>query len=138
MAAPHATDEEILHAAELAGVTGFVRHHPMGFDMPVGERGENLSGGQRQSIAVARALIHSPSLFVMDEPTNAMDNTAEAQLKKQLRKVIEGKTAIIVTHRSSMLDLVDRLIVLDRGRIIADGDKDTVVQMLKEGRLRTG
>ena len=108
MAAPHATDEEILHAAELAGVTGFVRHHPMGFDMPVGERGENLSGGQRQSIAVARALIHSPSLFVMDEPTNAMDNTSEAQLKKQMRKVIEGKTAIIVTHRSSMLDLVDR------------------------------
>ncbi|HHI76072.1 MAG TPA: type I secretion system permease/ATPase [Gammaproteobacteria bacterium] len=138
MAAPHASDEEILRAAEIAGVTDFVQRHPMGFDMPVGERGENLSGGQRQAIAVARALINAPGVFVMDEPTNSMDNTSESMLKKRLASVIEGKTAIIATHRSSILDLVDRLIVLDQGRVIADGDKETVVRMLKEGRLRTG
>lgn len=138
MAAPHATDEEILRAADIAGVTAFVQRHPQGFDMPVGERGENLSGGQRQAIAVARALINNPGLFVMDEPTNSMDNTSESALKRNLAKVIEGKTAIIATHRSSILELVERLIVLDQGRVIADGEKEIVVQMLKEGRLRTG
>ena len=110
----------------------------MGFDLPVGERGENLSGGQRQAISVARALINAPGMFVMDEPTNSMDNTSESMLRKNLAAVLQDKTAIVATHRSSLLDLVERLIVLDNGTIVADGDKDTVVQLLKEGRLKTG
>ena len=138
MGALHVEDDEMLEAANISGVTAFVQRHPLGFDMPVGERGENLSGGQRQSIAVARALINSPGMFVMDEPTSSMDNTSEAMLKKQLAGVVQGKTVIIATHRSSLLDLVDRLIVLDHGKIVADGDKETVIQLLKEGRLKTG
>lgn len=138
MGAPHLDDAELLKAANIAGVTPFVQRHPMGFDMSVGERGENLSGGQRQAISVARALINAPGLFVMDEPTNSMDNTSESILRKNLATVLRGKTSIIATHRSSLLELVDRLIVLDSGAVVADGDKDTVVQLLKEGRLKTG
>ena len=138
MGAPHADDAELLKAANIAGVTPFVQRHPMGFDLPVGERGENLSGGQRQAISVARALINAPGMFVMDEPTNSMDNTSESMLRKNLAAVLQDKTAIVATHRSSLLDLVERLIVLDNGTIVADGDKDTVVQLLKEGRLKTG
>jgi ATP-binding cassette subfamily C protein LapB len=138
MGAPHLDDAELLKVANISGVTPFVQRHPMGFDMSVGERGENLSGGQRQAISVARALINAPGLFVMDEPTNSMDNTSESILRKNLATVLRGKTSIIATHRSSLLELVDRLIVLDSGAIVADGDKDTVVQLLKEGRLKTG
>ncbi len=138
MGALHVDDDEMLRAANTAEVTAFVQRHPQGFDMPVGERGENLSGGQRQSIALARALINSPTMFVMDEPTNSMDNTTESILNRNLASVVQGKTLLVATHRSSMLSLVDRIIVLDKDRVVADGEKDMVVQLLKEGRLKTG
>jgi len=137
MGQAHVDDQEILRVAELSGVSHFVSRHPLGFDMPVGERGENLSGGQRQSVCVARALLHSPSFYLMDEPTNSMDNTSESAVKKSLAEATRGKTSIIVTHRSSLLDLVDRVIVLDQGKIVADGPKDQVLQLLREGRLKT-
>ena len=137
MGQPHVDDHEILRVAELSGVSQFVSRHPMGFDMPVGERGENLSGGQRQCVCVARALLHSPSFYLMDEPTNSMDNTTESAVKRSLLQATKGKTSIFVTHRSSLLDLVDRVIVLDQGKIVADGPKEQVLQLLKEGRLKT-
>ena len=135
-AVPNADDEAVLRAARIAGVTDFVDKHPMGFDMPVGERGEGLSGGQRQAIAIARALLLDPAILLLDEPSNSMDNTTEEQLKQRLAEIIKDKTLILVTHRASLLSFVDRLIVLDDGKLIADGPKQDVLDALKQGRLR--
>ncbi|MBE0437003.1 MAG: ATP-binding cassette domain-containing protein, partial [Methylomicrobium sp.] len=136
LGARYADDTMILQAAKLAGVTHFVDKHPQGFEMPVGERGRSLSGGQRQSIAVARALLLSPPIYVMDEPTNAMDNSTEDGFKKRLASHIRDKTLLLVTHKTSLLSLVDRLIIMDNGRIIADGPKDQVLSALKQGQIK--
>jgi len=135
-AMPNADDEAVLRAARIAGVNDFVDRHPMGFDMPVGERGEGLSGGQRQAVAIARALLLDPPILLMDEPSNSMDNSTEEQLKQRLTEVIKEKTLILVTHRASLLSFVNRLIVLDNGKLIADGPKEDVLAALKQGRLR--
>lgn len=133
--APYVDDRAMLNAAEIAGVTEFVNRHPLGFDMPVGERGEGLSGGQRQSIAVARALLLDPVMMILDEPSNSLDNRSEENLKARLGQHLEGKTLLLVTHRASMLSLVNRLIVVDGGRIIADGPKEQVLEALSGGKL---
>ena len=133
--APYATEADMLHAASVAGVDEFAAQHPKGYDMTVGERGESLSGGQRQSIAVARALINDPPVLLLDEPSSNLDNQSEAQLKKRLLGVASGKTMVLVTHRTALLELVDRLIVVDAGRIMADGPKEQVIQALKQGRI---
>jgi len=133
---PHATDAQILTAARLAGVEGFVNQHPLGFDMPVGERGSRLSGGQRQAVALARALLHDPTILVLDEPSNSMDNASEDVMRRQLKGYLKNRTLLMVTHKMSLLDLVDRLIVVDGGRILADGPKDSVLEALKQGRLQ--
>ncbi|MET0063249.1 MAG: type I secretion system permease/ATPase [Candidatus Thiodiazotropha endolucinida] len=134
LGAPYADDNDILQVAQIAGVMDFVNQHPHGFDMQVGERGEHLSGGQRQAIAIARALLLDPPVLMLDEPSNSMDNSTEAILKRQLSKYAEDKTLILVTHRSSLLELVDRLIVIDGGRVIADGPKAQVLEALKQSR----
>lgn len=136
--APYVDDKTVLKAAQLAGVTSFVDRHPLGFDMPVGERGELLSGGQRQAIAVARALLLDPKILLLDEPSNSMDNTSEEIVRGNLKKVMEGKTTIIVTHRASLLDLVDRLVIVDSGRLVADGPKQQVLEALRDGRIGMG
>ncbi|MFJ4349118.1 type I secretion system permease/ATPase [Pseudomonas sp. NPDC089401] len=128
-------DELILQAAELSGVHEFARLHPDGYELQVGERGQNLSGGQRQNVALARALLLNPQILLFDEPTSAMDNTGEERLKQRLQPVIEGKTLLLVTHRASLLSLVDRLIVIDRGQIVADGPKASVMDALKKGQI---
>lgn len=133
---PHATDQQIVRAAEHSGVTSFVNKHPMGFQRPVGERGAFLSGGQRQSIGVARALIKDPSIYLFDEPSTGMDNSTEAKLKQSLMQVTQGKTVVLVTHKTSLLDLVDRIIVLENGKLIADGSKESVLDALKKGQIR--
>lgn len=135
MSAPLADDAEVLKAAEVAGILDLVNQHPEGFDMLVGERGESLSGGQRQGVAIARALINDPSILVMDEPTASMDHSSEEDLKRRLTSYMPGKTVIIVSHRTSLLDLVDRIVVMDAGRIVADGPKDQVVMALRQGRV---
>jgi ATP-binding cassette subfamily C protein LapB len=137
LGAPHADDEAILRAARLGGVEEFIRQTPRGFDLQVGERGQALSGGQRQAIALARALILDPSILIFDEPTSSVDNRSEDQLKKNLERILEGKTLILITHRASLLSLVDRLIVVDSGRVVADGPKDKVLQALSSGKVRT-
>ena len=136
LGAPYVDDAAILHAANLAGVMEFADRHPLGFDMQVGERGEGLSGGQRQTIAVARAMLLDPPILLFDEPTSSMDNASEERLKLRLKENIGDKTLILVTHRASLLELVDRIIVLDNGRIIADGPKPQVLEALKSGKLR--
>jgi ATP-binding cassette subfamily C protein LapB len=133
---PHADDRQVLDAASIAGVTDFIDRHPSGFDLQVGERGEMLSGGQRQSIAVARALLHNPPILVMDEPSNAMDNTTEELFKTRFGVWAKDRTLVLVTHRASLLSLVDRLIVMDNGRIIADGPKEHVLDALKQGQIK--
>lgn len=133
--APYVDDQAMLKAAEIAGVTEFANRHPLGFDMPVGERGEGLSGGQRQTIAMARALLLDPPLIVLDEPSNSLDNRTEENLKEQLSQHLDGKTLILVTHRASMLTLVNRLLLVDGGRIIADGPKEQVLDALSGGKL---
>ena len=133
---PHATDQEILQASQIAGVTDFVSKHPSGFDLQAGERGENLSGGQRQSVAVARALLRDPAILVMDEPSNAMDNATEELFKKRFGAWLKNRTLVLVTHRASLLSLVDRVIVMDAGRVIADGPKEGVLEALKQGKIR--
>ena len=133
--APYATEADMLYAARIAGVDEFAAEHPKGYDMAIGERGESLSGGQRQSIAVARALIQSPPILLMDEPSSNLDNQSEALLKQRLREASATKTMVLVTHRTALLELVDRLIVIDSGKIVADGPKEQVIQALKSGRI---
>lgn len=135
LGAPYVDDKAMLEAAEIAGVTDFVNRHPQGFDMPVGERGDGLSGGQRQSIVTARALLLDPALLLLDEPTNSLDNRSEENFKSRLSARLPGKTLIIVTHRASMLTLVNRLIVVEGGKIIADGPKEQVLEALSGGKL---
>jgi ATP-binding cassette subfamily C protein LapB len=108
----------------------------MGFDLNVGERGESLSGGQRQAIAVARALLLDPPILVLDEPTSAMDNGAENRLKQRLAQSTENKTVLLVTHRASLLSLIERLIVMDGGQIVADGPREQVLKALAAGQIR--
>lgn len=130
---PHATEEEILEAAKMAGVHEFVSRHPMGYDAPVGERGEGLSGGQRQAVALARAMLLKPSVFVCDEPTNAMDVQAEQAFTNHIIRYSKDKTLVLITHRPQLLPVVNRLILMDQGKVIADGPRDKVIEMISRG-----
>jgi ATP-binding cassette subfamily C protein LapB len=127
-----ATDEDLLEVARMTGVDEFVGNHPRGFDMPVGERGSNLSSGQKQALTIARLLLTRPKVVFLDEPSGAMDLATERNLIARLSKAFDRKTTLIIaTHRYSMLDLVDRLIVIDKGRIIADGPKQAVIEAMQ-------
>jgi ATP-binding cassette subfamily C protein LapB len=112
-----------------------VNRHPRGFDMPISERGDSVSGGQRRCIALARALVHEPSILIMDEPTSSMDNATEKQVIENIRAFASGRTLLVVTHRNSLLALVDRIIVVDGGKVVADGPRDGVVAALQQGRI---
>ncbi|WP_425356819.1 type I secretion system permease/ATPase [Vreelandella neptunia] len=128
-------DEELLKALDIAGLQSLVNSHPLGVDLQVGERGQALSGGQKQSVAIARALVHDPAILLLDEPTSSMDNASEEAFKANLGKVAQGKTMLVVTHRTSLLSLVDRIIVMDGGKVVADGPRDTVVEALRKGQI---
>ena len=136
MGSPEADDDTLLRAAELSGVDQFTNRHPSGFDLIVGERGAALSGGQRQAVAIARALIHQPSILILDEPTNSMDNASEEFIRKQLEDYTKERTLILVTHKMSLLSMVDRIVVVDNGLVLADGPKAVVLDALKQGRLQ--
>lgn len=133
--ASYVDEETMLRVATLTGVHEFARRHPSGYNMQVGERGMSLSGGQRQAVALARALLLDPPVLLMDEPTSSMDNTSEDLIKKALVPAIANKTLLMVTHRASLLTLVDRLIIVDNGKIIADGPKESVMSALKKGQI---
>lgn len=136
LGASYVEDSMVLKAAQLAGVDEFTNRHPLGFDMLIGERGEGLSGGQRQAIVLARALLLNPPILLFDEPTNAMDNRAEELLKTRLQPYLEDKTLLLVTHRMSLLSLVNHLIVVDGGQIVALGPKEQVIQALTSGQVK--
>ena len=128
---PQVGDERLLEAAAICGVDQFVNKLPLGFDTPVGEQGACLSGGQRQAIALGRTLLLDEPILILDEPTSHMDNTTEAAIRQRLFDYTRDKTLILVTHKAAMLELVERLIVVDEGRIIMDGPKGKVMQALQ-------
>lgn len=119
-------DAHLLEIARVSGVDDFVSVHPQGYDMQLKERGEGLSGGQRQSLNLARALLHNPNLLVLDEPTSSMDTATEKTVLDRLRHWSGNRTMIMITHRNTILELADRVIVLDKGRILADTTPDKI------------
>jgi ATP-binding cassette subfamily C protein LapB len=127
----HVNDEKLLKAAEICGVDLFVNQLPQGFDTQVGEDGGFLSGGQRQVIALGRAVMLNEPVLILDEPTNSFDNTTESIVKKRLFEYTRDRTLLLVTHKAPMLELVERLIVIDEGRIVMDGPKEEVLNALK-------
>lgn len=138
ISAPYVDDAAVVRAAQLSGVISFVSKHPQGFDWPVYERGQNLSGGQRQAIALARSLLLDPPILIFDEPCNSMDESTIQQFLQELNTFSQGKTLILVTHKTSLLQLTNRLIVLDSGKLIVDGSKDEIFKKLTDTHKPTG
>jgi ATP-binding cassette subfamily C protein LapB len=136
LGAPFVDDEAILRAARMAGVDDFVRRHPRGYDLIVGERGEGLSGGQRQAVALARALVADPPILILDEPTSGIDTGTEKVFISQVSKTLKDRTLLLITHRASLLPLATRIIILDQGKVIADGPRDKVIEMLNSGQVK--
>jgi len=132
---PYADDGAVVAAAAVAGLIDTVNRHPHGFDMSVGERGESLSGGQRQSVGIARAVLHNAPMLLLDEPTSAMDYSSEAAITQRLMAFAQDKTVLLVTHRTSLLSLVERVIVVDNGKVVADGPRDRIMEALQSGRI---
>lgn len=124
------SDEEIFAAARSSGAHDFIANHPHGYDRRVAERGEGLSGGQRQLICIARAMVGRPPIFLLDEPTSAMDVQTEQALIKRLGATMAESTLLVITHRPSLLQWVDRVIVIDQGQVAADGPKQAVLRNL--------
>ncbi len=124
-------EQSFERAVNLSGVAQFAKSHPQGYNLNVGPRGEHLSGGERQAVGLARAILQNPNVLLFDEPTSAMDNSAEEHLIKELPAFLRDKTVLIATHRMQLLKLVDRIIWMDNGRVIADGPKSEVLSSLK-------
>ena len=117
-------DAHILKIAKLSGVDNFISNRPEGYDLELKEKGEGLSGGQRQSINLARALLHEPNLLILDEPTSSMDTTTEKAVIEGLKNWSKTRSVIIITHRNTLLDIVERVLVVDDGKILADTTPD--------------
>ncbi|MDG6080238.1 type I secretion system permease/ATPase [Erythrobacter litoralis] len=130
---PYIDDDEMLRAARVSGTDLFVSNIANGYDLKLVDRGEGLSGGQRQSVAIARALAGKPPIMVMDEPSSAMDAQSEGDLIVRLDDELAGRTLVVVTHRQPLLRLVDRIIIMDRGKVVADGPRDEVLAKLNQG-----
>ncbi|HEY7841731.1 MAG TPA: ATP-binding cassette domain-containing protein, partial [Gammaproteobacteria bacterium] len=133
--APPVDDDTVMQAADIAGIGEHIRQHPNGLDAAVGERGAGLSGGQRQALAIARAVLMQPPMILLDEPTNSLDHSTEERFKQRLTELLGKSTLILVTHKPTPLSLIDRLLVVDRGRLVADGPRDKVLQALAGGQV---
>ncbi|MQA66101.1 MAG: type I secretion system permease/ATPase [Alphaproteobacteria bacterium] len=136
LGAPYVDDEAILRAAHMAGVDDFVRRHPRGYDLIVGERGDGLSGGQRQAVALARALVTDPPILILDEPTSGIDTGTEKIFMSQVARTLKNRTLFLITHRASLLPLASRIIILDQGKVIADGPRDQIIEALNSGKIK--
>ena len=121
------SDEHILEIARIAGVDEFVRQNPSGYDFQLKERGEGLSGGQRQSINLARSILHKPSLLILDEPTSSMDTATEKAVLDNLTGWMENKTLVAITHRNTLVRLASRVLVIDRGLLVADDSPEKLI-----------
>ena len=131
--ASHASDGAMIKAAQISGASEFIKKHPKGYEMPIGERGMGLSGGQRQSVGIARAFLINSPVMLMDEPSNAMDQITEAKLLDNLQVALRGRTSIIVTQKMTILKIVDRVIVVNDGKIIIDAPKEEAILKLGGG-----
>jgi ATP-binding cassette subfamily C protein LapB len=120
----------------MAGVDDFVRRHPRGYDLIVGERGDGLSGGQRQAVALARAMVTDPPILILDEPTSGIDTGTEKVFITQVSKALQDRTLLLITHRASLLPLANRIVILDQGKVIADGPRDKVIEALNSGQIK--
>jgi ATP-binding cassette subfamily C protein LapB len=127
---PDASDKDILYVSKMSGISSFADIHPMGYDMPVGERGDGLSGGQKQSICIARAFIHPAPIILLDEPTNSMDSTHENNFIKIIRAHKLNHTMLLISHKNILLQLTQRLILMDKGKVILDGAYADVIKQL--------
>ncbi|MBT8194122.1 MAG: ATP-binding cassette domain-containing protein, partial [Acidimicrobiia bacterium] len=125
---PAATDDQVRLAARLAQAHGFICELPEAYDTVVGERGYSLSGGQRQRVALARAVLRDPRVLVLDDATSSVDAIVEAEMLAALEHVMEGRTTIIIAHRTSTLSLVDRVVFLDEGEIVAVGAHEELLR----------
>ena len=130
------TDEQILHAANLSGVQDFLGSVPNGYDLQLRERGEGLSGGQKQALAIARGLVKKTPMLMMDEPTSSIDTRSEQKLIFNLKRELKDSTLLLVTHRPTMLELVDRVIVIEQGKIVANGPKIIICLTLLNKRTK--
>lgn len=131
--ASHASDSAMIRAAKISGTSEFIKKHPKGYEMPVGERGQGLSGGQRQSIGIARAFLLDAPIMLMDEPSNAMDQITESKLLDNLEDNLQEKTSIFVTQKMSLLRIVERVIVMNEGKVFIDAPKDEALLKLQGG-----
>lgn len=127
---PHIDDDEMIRASQAAGSHEFLGRLANGYDLKLADRGEGLSGGQKQAISIARALAGKPSILIFDEPTSSMDANSEQQLIERLKVESAGRTVVVVSHRINLLQLVDRIVVVDNGRITQDGPRDAVLQAI--------
>ncbi|MBN2894520.1 MAG: type I secretion system permease/ATPase [Campylobacterales bacterium] len=134
--APHVSDSVIVRAAQFGGCMEFVNRHPKGFEMLVGEKGENLSGGQKQTVGIARAFLVPGSVILLDEPTNSMDGVSEKRFLDHLKTYLDDQTMIVISHKHAILELVDRIIVLDNGKIVMDGSKEQILGHLEKEEVR--
>jgi len=132
--ATHASDTDMIKAANISGTAEFIKKHPKGYEMPIGERGQGLSGGQRQSIGIARAFLLNAPIMLMDEPSNAMDQITEAKLLNNLDISLKNSTSIIVTQKMSLLKIVSRVIVMNDGKIFIDAPKEEALEKLGGGK----
>jgi len=128
-----ASDNDLLRAAEISCASDFINKHPKGFEMPIVEKGENLSGGQAQAITLARTVVDNSAIFILDEPTKSFDSGTSARVIKNLKNYLQKKTLILITHNPADLALVDRIIVMDSGKIVMDGNKNEVIERLSGG-----
>jgi subfamily B ATP-binding cassette protein HlyB/CyaB len=119
--------EQVVAAAKLAGAHEFIAELPEGYDTMVGERGASLSGGQRQRVAIARALIGDPRILIFDEATSALDYESERAIQMNMRQICEGRTVLIIAHRLSTVRHADRIITIERGRVVEDGTHESLV-----------
>ena len=128
LAEPTMTIERVIAAAKLAGAHDFILELPEAYDTIVGERGSSLSGGQRQRIAIARALVGNPRILIFDEATSSLDYESEQIIQNNMRKIVEGRTALIIAHRLSTVRRANRIITIERGRIVEDGTHDELIR----------
>jgi ATP-binding cassette subfamily C protein LapB len=136
LASPKVDEAKLMRVLKLTGVYALASAHPQGLDMPLGEAGSGISGGQRQMVVLARALLSSATIILLDEPTSAFDQAGENTLLEALKPELAGRTVIIATHRPGPLQLAERLLILDAGQVIADGPKETVLKAVQDGHVR--
>ena len=132
------TEFQLMRAVQLSGVSLFTDMESEGLDLQVGEGGQSLSRGQRQAVALARSILNDPKILLLDEPTASLDARAEQQFMSSMAKTSQERSLILITHKMHLLKLVDRIIVLENGRLVADGNKDKILEQLKKGQLSTG